>query len=55
MQEVYDIMNENSVLILDLREDTGGVEELSNFFDVEIIRHKGVTVTVCCKKLHKLA
>lgn len=50
VQEVYDIMNENSVLILDLREDTGGVEELSKFFDVEIIRHKGVTVTVCCKK-----
>jgi SAM-dependent methyltransferase len=50
IQEVYDLMNEKSVLILDIRDDTGGLEELSKLFDVEIIEQENITVRVCCKK-----
>ena len=45
-----ELMNEKSVLILDIRDDTGGIEELSKFFDVEIISQVKITLRVCCKK-----
>ena len=50
VQEVYDLMNEKSVLIIDVRDGTGGIEELSKLFNVEIISQKKVTLRVCCKK-----
>ncbi len=50
VQEVSELMNEKSVLILDIRDDTGGIEELSKFFDVEIISQVKITLRVCCKK-----
>jgi SAM-dependent methyltransferase len=50
VQQVYDLMSEKSILLLDIRDNTGGIEELSKYFDVEIISQAQITIRVCCKK-----
>jgi len=50
IHEVVNLMHENSVLILDLRKGTGGVEELELFFDCNKILEGSKSIRMACTK-----
>ena len=50
LEEVVNLMGENSVLILDLRSNTGGFEDLSKRFHVETIENSLKRTRVSCRK-----
>lgn len=51
LEEVVNLMHDDSVLILDIRAGTGGMEELSKYFHIETILEKKKRTLVSCKKL----
>ena len=50
VHEVVNLMHENSVLILDVRKGTGGVEELELFFDCNKILEGSKSIRIACTK-----
>ena len=51
LKSVANVLSENGILIIDIRKDTGGENELKTEFQIEPIRIFSKYVTYRCKKI----